>query len=109
MDEQCNKWHLIRGMADCGNPCNSCGVEDCACPVCWQEMIDARDERINELTGHFESLDALFDGDFGLAEIAQAMITIEIALGIHEKRTEERRLLMEKINEKIKKPKASKS
>jgi hypothetical protein len=37
------------------------------------------------------------------------MITIEIALGIHEKRTEERRLLMEKINEKIKKPKASKS
>lgn len=72
-------------------------------------MIDARDEKINELTGHLESLDALLDGDFGLPEIAQAMITIEIALGIHDRRTEERKLLMEKINEKIKKPKASKS
>lgn len=91
------------------NPCDNCGVHICSCPVCWQEMIDARDEKINELTGHLESLDALFDGDFGLPEIAQAMITIEIALGIHDRRTEERKLLMEKINEKIKKPKASKS
>ena len=67
------------------------------CPT----RISNLEKKVEELTGHLESLDALFEGDFGLPEIAQAMITIEIALGIHEKRTAERRLLDEKTNKVV--------